>query len=95
MSTLSGGPHGTTETGAAHMEAAFMSRNQDGYTEAGRRARARADANAAARAEANHPDRLLGVAQAAIRDALLMNSVPEIHNHLAEVLGRIHPEVTA
>lgn len=46
-------------------------------------------------AEANAPARLLGVAQAAIRDALLLNDPAEIHAHLAEVLTRIKPEVAA
>lgn len=41
--------------------------------------------------EANKPARLLGVAQAAIRDALLLDNVAEIHAHLAEALGRIKP----
>jgi hypothetical protein len=44
---------------------------------------------------AHHPAYLLGVAQAAIRDALLLTDPDEIHAHLAEVLGRIKPEVAA
>lgn len=50
----------------------------------------------AAEAEANHPARLLGVAQAAIRDALLLDDVAEIHAQLADALARIKPtEVSA
>lgn len=41
------------------------------------------------------PAYLLGVAQAAIRDALLLNNLDEIRTHLAEALGRIKPEVAA
>lgn len=49
----------------------------------------------AAYTEASHPARLLGVAQAAIRDALLLTDPAEIHAHLADALGRIQPEATA
>lgn len=63
-------------------------RNLAGYEEATARARA-----ARARYEAT-PAYLLGVAQAAIRDALMLHSAAEIHAHLAEALGRIKPEVT-
>ena len=48
-------------------------------------------ARARAHAEANHPARLLGVAQVAIETALGMTDPAEIHAHLTEVLGRIKP----
>lgn len=44
---------------------------------------------------ANHaPAYLLGVAQVAIETALRLDDLDEVHNHLAEALGRIKPEVT-
>jgi hypothetical protein len=46
-------------------------------------------------AEAQAPARLLGVAQVAIETALRLTDVDEIHDYLAEVLGRIKPEVAA
>lgn len=47
------------------------------------------------RAEANHPARLLGVAQVGIETALRLGTADEIRTHLAEILGRIKPEVAA
>lgn len=64
-----------------------------GQTEAG--AAYSEAANRALFAEAHAPARLLGVAQVAIETALRLNSLDEIHTHLAEALGRIKPEVTA
>lgn len=57
------------------------------YSEAAQRARVHA--------EANHPSRLLGVAQVAIETALRLTDLDEIRTHLAEALGRIKPEATA
>lgn len=54
------------------------------YTEAARRG-----------CEAHAPARLLGVAQAGIEQALRLEDLDEVHNYLAEILGRIKPEVTA
>lgn len=53
--------------------------------------REEADAARAARAEANHPARLLGVAQVAIETALRLTDPVEIHAHLTEALARIKP----
>lgn len=57
------------------------------YTEAALRAALRAPA----RAEANHPARLLGVAQVAIEVALRTNDLAEIHAQLETALARIKP----
>lgn len=46
---------------------------------------------AAMRAEANHPARLLGVAQVAIETALRTNDLTEIHAQLEVALARIKP----
>lgn len=46
---------------------------------------------ARAHAEANHPARLLGVAQVAIETALRLTDPVEIHAHLTEALTRIKP----
>jgi hypothetical protein len=54
------------------------------YTEAARLARDTA--------EANHPARLLGVAQVAIETALRMTDPAEIHAQLADALARIKPQ---
>ena len=45
--------------------------------------------------EANHPARLLGVAQVAIEVALRANDLAEVHAQLEVALARIKPEVTA
>jgi hypothetical protein len=47
------------------------------------------------RLEANHPARLLGVAQVAIEVALRTNDLAEVHAQLEVALARIKPEVTA
>lgn len=70
MTALDGGPHGTTETAAAYIEAASRARSC---------------------AEANHPARLLGVAQVAIEVALRTNDLAEIHAQLETALARIKP----
>jgi len=43
------------------------------------------------RAEANHPARLLGVAQVAIEVALRTNDLAEVHAQLEVALARIKP----
>lgn len=62
-----------------------------GQTETGA-AYTEAAAHVQALAEANHPARLLGVAQSAIETALRTNDLAAIHAQLAAALDRIKPE---
>ena len=57
------------------------------YSEAARRA--------LAHAEANHPARLLGVAQRAIENALRLNDLTQMKTDLAAALDRITPPEAA
>lgn len=52
---------------------------------------ARTAADKAACAEANHPARLLGIAQVAIEVALRTNDLAEVHAQLEAALARIKP----
>lgn len=80
MSTLTGAPYGLTETGTVYAEANARMRQ--------------AEQEAAERAAS--PAYRLGVAQAAIRDALLLTDPDQIHAHLGDALARIKdPEVAA